>query len=564
MAQKPLDPAIMDRVLKAIAQTRLAHPDWPLRANHRGCVTGAAKRALIEDGDESEQTWESRFRRTKQLRPVEWERAGQGIYEPSPAERPSAPVRVVGKTARYLLTAAQDETAVHGPFWSNLQAYAAHLGAEVMVGGFTYQKGLFEDHAARSAVFAEAVRPFMRHEQVRLSADIVFCAEMNTLPTAVRPLSGLDTYTQGRWGVFPHAKIQLISVPSHFTRHPALLMTTGACTVENYVERKAGLKAAFHHILGATLVEIDPSGRVFCRQISAADDGSFQDLDRRVRDGQVTRGHRIEALTPGDIHVEKIDPIVAKALWGVDTTTMTRVDSGLIDVLRPRYQTFHDLLDFTARNHHRKGDHLFRFQMHLSGEDRIERALERCARFIRATERDDCQTVVIPSNHNDAFPRWLREGDPREDEVNARLWFQANDALYAAAERGDRTFDVFRWAVSRHDPQGLEGIVFPPRDASFLICQDHGGIECNYHGDKGPNGARGTPQALTRVAMRLNTGHTHSASILDGVYTAGLTGLMDQGYNGDSPSSWSHSSILTYPNGKRTIITIKEGRWRAE
>lgn len=58
-------------------------------------------------------------------------------------------------------------------------------GAEVMVGGFTYQKGLFEDHASRAAVFAEEVRPFMRHEAVDLG-PVVFCAEMNTLPTAVR------------------------------------------------------------------------------------------------------------------------------------------------------------------------------------------------------------------------------------------------------------------------------------------------------------------------------------------------------------------------------------------
>jgi hypothetical protein len=551
----------MLQVLQAVAKTRLARPDLVLTASNGRCVIGAAKTALVEQTGVSKETWDSRFLRTRQVMAQEWEAACYGEFD---AEAIHQPLRIAGVTARYLLTAAQDNTPVHEPFWLNLLAFAKHIGAEVMVGGFTYQKGLFEDHAARAAVFAEAVRPHLRHEQVRLSADILFCAEMNTLPTAVRPLSGLDTYTQGRWGVFPHAKIQLVSVPTHFTKHAAMLMTTGACTVPNYVAKKAGLKAAFHHILGATLVEIDPSGRVFCRQISATDDGSFQDLDLKVRNQTVTKGHRIEAMTPGDIHVEKIDPVVAKTIWGIDVAKMERVTPDcMIDVLRPRFQFAHDLIDFAARNHHRRGDHLFRFQTYIAGEASIDRAFARGARFLRASERDFCQTAIIPSNHNDAFPRWLREGDPREDEVNARLWFQANDALYAAAERGDGAFDVVRWALGRHDADGLESIVFPPRDASFLICQDHGGIECNYHGDKGPNGARGSPQALSRVAMRLNTGHTHSASILDGVYTAGLSGLMDQGYNSDSPSSWSHSLIITYPNGKRTICTIRDGHWRA-
>jgi len=352
-------------------------------------------------------------------------------------------------------------------------------------------------------------------------------------------------------------------VPTHFTRHPAMLMTTGACTVANYVEKKAGLKAAFHHIFGATLVEIAADGLVFCRQISATDDGSFQDLDARVRGGVVTRGHRVEAITPGDIHIEKIDPVVARTIWGLDVETMTKTADGLVDHLRPRFQFLHDLIDFAARNHHRRGDHAFRFALHVAGEAEIEQAFDRGARFLRASARDFCQSVVIPSNHNDAFPRWLREADPRLDEVNALLWFDANAALYRAIAAGDATFDVVRWALARHDGRALDDIAFPPRDASFLICQDAGGIENIYHGDKGPNGARGTPQALVRVSSRLNTGHTHVAGILDGIYTAGLSGLMDQGYNTDAPSSWSHSLIVTYPNSRRTIITVRDGRYCA-
>jgi hypothetical protein len=209
------------------------------------------------------------------------------------------------------------------------------------------------------------------------------------------------------------------------------------------------------------------------------------------------------------------------------------------------------------------GDQHFRYSMHVAGASSVDDEFAKCARFLRASARPTCQTVVIPSNHNDAFPRWIREFDGRGDEVNLLLWHEANAAILRAIRDGDTRFDVVRWALARHDGQSLEDILFPPRDASFLICQDQGGIENIYHGDKGPNGARGTPQALINVAMRLNTAHTHVAGILDEIYTAGLSGLMDQGYNTDAPSSWSHTLIATYPNAKRSLITMRGDRYRA-
>jgi len=463
-----------------------------------------------------------------------------------------------GPARRYLLTAAQDDTDVHLGFWANLHAYAEALGANVLVGGFTYQKGLYEDHATRTAAFRAEVQPYLEHENVDLG-PVIFFAKMNTLPTAVKPLSGLETHARGNFGVFPHAKVQLVSVPSLASGLGyAHQMTTGACTIANYVEKKAGQKAAFHHQIGATLVEIDNSDRVFCRQITATDDGGFQDLDAVVRDGHVTWGNRIEAITWGDIHHEKLDLEVAKACWGLGGYT-----NNMLDVLRPRHQFFHDLLDFMRRNHHRKGDHHFRFRMLQGPRDKVEDDVADCAAFLRQTERPWATSVVVPSNHHDAYERWLRETDPREDPANALFWFRSNTAVYEAIEKGDEEFDVFRWALARADDRNMDDIVFPPRGGSYIVCQASGGIECAFHGDQGVNGARGSPQNLARVAVRMNTGHAHSPAIVDGVYTAGLCGLMDQGYNNEALSSWSHTQIVTYPNGKRTLVTVVDGRWRA-
>ena len=493
-------------------------------------------------------TWKSRIRRCQESDPAGYAAALAG----SPH---------TGEVRRYILTAAQDNTPVHGPFWANLLAFAAHVGAEVIVGGFTYQKGLFEDHAARSAVFATDVQPYLRHDRVDLG-PIDFCAEMNILPTAARPLSGLETYTGAKWGVFPHAKVQLVSVPTLLVGQPKIIMTTGAVTVQNYLPKKAGQKAVFHHVQGATLVEIDASGLPFCRQINATADGAFQDLDLQVRDGVVTGGHRVECITWGDIHREKIDPAIALACWGLDVETDTIVAPGMIDVLRPRHQIMHDLLDFEARNHHRIHDHHHRFRMIKRGTDSVADGIAASASFLRLTERDFCQTAVVPSNHHDALTRWLVESDFREDAANALVYLRCTTAIYEAMDRGDEGFDVFKWALQRADPTGLPGIIFVPRNGSYIICQGAGGIECAVHGHQGPNGSRGSPNAFTRVATKMITGHTHVAGILDGVYTAGLSGLFDQGYN-DGASSWSQTHVVTYPNGRRTLLTMHGRRWRA-
>lgn len=475
----------------------------------------------------------------------------------SPKQAPN-----VGAVQRFLLTGAQDDTDLHMGFWENLLAYSKVVGAAVMVGPFTYNKAVFSDHETRTGAFRPEVQPYLHYEKVDLG-PIVFCAEMNTLPTANDPLSGLEPYTGQKWGVFPHAKIALVTVPTLVGRPPKQIMTTGCVTIENYIQKKAGLKAQFHHCIGATIVEIDDAGRVFCRQINATADGSFQDLDVIVRRGAVTRGNRVEAIGWGDIHKPKLDPIVADAAWGLDLATgKTDPDGSMIDTLRPRYQFFHDLLDFTARNHHRIKDHRFRFAMVTRGTDSVQEEVAITAKFLRASERDFCESVIVYSNHDDALGRWLDTADFREDAVNARFFLRCTTARYDAIDRGEPRFNIFREALSWADERDLAGITFVDDDESFLICQASGGVECAMHGHLGINGARGNAKAFTKTSVKINRGHDHSPSIHGGVFTAGLSGLMDQGYN-RGLSGWMHSHIVTYPSGKRSLVTMIDGKWRA-
>lgn len=94
-------------------------------------------------------------------------------------------------------------------------------------------------------------------------------------------------------------------------------------------------------------------------------------------------------------------------------------------------------------------------------------------------------------------------------------------------------------------------------DQSFVI----EGIAVDMHGDKGPNGARGSIKNLRRIGVRSVIGHSHSPGISEGAYQTGTSTFLRLEYNG-GPSSWLNTHCAIYPNGKRTLISILNGKWR--
>ena len=461
---------------------------------------------------------------------------------------------------RYLLTSAQNNTRIHKPFWANLMALKEHIGAELLIGTFTYNHNAYGQLAVKrgtrklqgSLWYDNLIEPYVVDKRVMLTPSLAWCGEMNILPTAIYPISGLESYTGRASSIFPHAKISLDSVPSGKYEGTKFCYTTGSVTQRNYINKKAGLKAEFHHSYGALLVEVNSSGSWFVRQINASDTGEFYDLDMRVQDEKISTGHHAMAINWGDVHVAKLETPVEEIAWG---------KNGMLDVLKPKYQFMHDLFDFRARNHHDTKDPHGMFARHVHGPNVVEQEINEVASFLHKASRPQVETVVVDSNHDNAFTRWLRDGDYKTDPANALYFLESQLEYYRAIERDDRNFHLLEWALRR--AQCPKTVRFLREDESFIICPDtYGGIECGMHGHLGPNGARGNPKSFAKMGRKSNTGHTHSAQIINGVYVAGVTAALIQGYN-KGPSSWSHSHILTYENGKRTIITMWQGKWRA-
>ena len=452
---------------------------------------------------------------------------------------------------RFVFTSAQNNTFIHEDFFAALMNFCAHNEAQLVISPFTYNKSGFQNGTKdnEDLWYDPRLLPFFVKESTQITESLIFCGELNILPTAVNPLSGFENYTQSASGIVPHTKVQMRSLPRMKGEEPRFLYTTGAVTQRNYIPKKAGQKAEFHHVFGALYVEIDENGTWFARQLVADEAGTFFDLTTEYTSTGVSSNHKAAAITWGDIHIEKIDTQVAQAGWGDQGSMLT--------VLRPDFQFIHDLTDFRARNHHNIKDPYHLAEMHVEGHANVERDLQECGAFLQYITRFGNTAVVVESNHDQALKRWLREADIRQDPENAEFYHRANMMIHQAIQAKDKRFNVFEWAVSGDGL--LDGpVVFLQEDDSFLVKN----IEQGLHGHRGPNGSRGAINGFRTVGRKINIGHSHSAGIFDGVYVAGVSGLLDMDYN-KGPSSWSHSHIVTYPNGKRTIITMKNGKWRA-
>jgi hypothetical protein len=467
----------------------------------------------------------------------------------------------------YLLTCAQNNTLVNESFWNNLLAYREWLtsfndtsSVELLVSRFTYnktdsqearsKKKQTQDHTAIGPTFDSRIAEYAFDSQIELAPSLVFCAEANIIPTAARPLSGFETYTGRNSGIFPHVKLALESVPQMEGTGAKFNYTTGTVTRRNYIQRKEGLKAEFHHVYGALIVEVDSDGAWYVRQLSADNDGTFFDLDRLVSKGRVEAGHAVEAITWGDVHLASADFEQIELNWG---------SGGIIDQLKPNHQFLHDVLDFKSRNHHDTKNPHRNFKKWVHGDDDVEQECLDVANFLaEIAARDFCKTHVVASNHDNALERWLNEGDYRSDPRNALFFLEQQLAYYKAMAEGEE-HHVFEHAMQQ---MGVSiDVHFMREDESFVLCPSHGGIECGLHGHLGSDGARGTPSNLSRMGRRANTCHTHSTRILDGLYVAGTCAMKPDYKRG--PSSWSYSHVITYSNGKRAIITVYDGKWKA-
>jgi len=437
-----------------------------------------------------------------------------------------------GKGAVFV--AAQNNTDPH-PFFYSLVHYCEKKGYNLHVAPFVYNKngfqnGVFDDD---DIYYHHDILPYLSDERIKFG-PVVFAADINILPTTKNPTSGFDGLvdcTTNTRAIIPSARLSARTLPSPKNMPARWLYSTGACTKRNYIQKKTGKLGEIRHTFSAIVVDRDNN----IRQLVADESGGFYDLDPwpeyHSPQGEATAHETIAAYIPGDIHAEKL----GGGSLGDSLEIAAR--------LNPESIMFHDIIDFTSRNHHNRKNPLFIFQQgNQTVEDDIKAGSAVLDRF-----REKCPTstlAVVKSNHDEALDKWLDETDYREDPLNAEFFLDMQLDRY----RGDITEDILGHAMRKLGYTDTNTI-FLDADESYTI---HG-VELGQHGHYGPNGARGNPASFANMGLPMVHGHTHSPAINWPVVTVGISARMDMGYN-KGPSSWAHCDAVLYHNGTITLI----------
>ncbi len=443
----------------------------------------------------------------------------------------------ISRSKKFVITTAEVGKQVHRGFLASIKKYCKLNNAELFVlpcvdpasiNAWTIDKKLLDDLLVK---------------EINLNSNL-FISTIKLSSKQINPLTGLGRIGQ-RNGSFIYAspKQFLKVVPVSNNKLPHVLMTTGSITVSNYApkanymsERTAYI-ANNDHVMGALIVEIKNDTFFYFRQVQADKKGHFIDLGKQYSSSGV-KDFAPSALVLGDWHSGQTDPYAA-ACW-----------LDICEELKPKYLVMHDLFDGLSINHHEQHKTILKAKRYEQNQLVLSREIMKV--------RDDLdnklcpaveEVVVVASNHDEFLHRYLEDGLYVHDPQNHRTSLELAIAM-----------------LDGHNPleQGVKNVGLKSKNVRWLKRDEDfkiAGIQLGAHGDKGPNGSRGSLINLEAAYGSCVVGHSHTPGIIRDAWQVGTTSLMNLGYN-EGPSSWLHSSCLVYENGSRQLIIVVDEDWK--
>jgi len=307
----------------------------------------------------------------------------------------------------YFITSAQNATPLHEGFYNAItKAFLPDTRAEFVVIPLRYKNATSQWTASQEdQEWWYADDKYLFNRRKKLNSNLTLIGDIPIQPTAVDPLTGLESITHGESGIFGHTKLRMTTVPTPQNKAPKVLTTTGALTMPNYTETKAGKKGEFHHVQGGVVIEIVDQNKFHLHHINCRKDGAFIWLDRAYYpDGRVELAPRYKAIVFGDAHYRFADPAVVEATFGPD---------GLVDLLDPEIFVWHDLLDCYFGNPHHVGNPFIKKAKHSANFHRAEDEVAETIEWMCNLGRDH-KNYIVPSNHDDMLSRWIIREDWKE------------------------------------------------------------------------------------------------------------------------------------------------------
>ncbi len=443
---------------------------------------------------------------------------------------------------RFIVTWGQTQTPIHEQFLTNLEAYANHIDASIHVIAGTYKNPTsLESSKAQKKKNKDTtnwhprLRPYLDAKRQKIHEYLCILSDVKVPPTASTPLSGFNGITALESCIIGHPRVHFKSLPVMDGYPNKLLLTTGAITLENYTDSKAGAKGSFHHTLGAVIIELD--GDIFhVRQIQCDSEGTFCDLLFELRDGKV--GTYLDksgcpAIIFGDLHTGQHCQVSLDV-----ALTLAR------DMMCERV-ILHDIFDGKSISHHEANNPFVLLESEKNDLLDLEAEIERMVGFIK--DNDDLNYVVVRSNHDDFLDRWLINTDWRKQANKSAYLYYAMVLSSGKAPKG-----VIPYVLESR----CKNVIGLGINDSYRVMN----WELSIHGHLGSNGSRGSAIQFKQLNTKNITGHTHTPTREDGHLSVGTLTKLRIGYN-NGASAWLNTCVVIYPTGKASHINIIKGKY---
>lgn len=433
------------------------------------------------------------------------------------------------KKKRFIISWAQNSTEVHKPFLKNIEVYAKHIDAEILIvpgryRGRTAPQGEEEDH-----IWDKAIEPYLVAKRTVLHKYMTLLGDINIIATASDPLNGLEGLTGESSSIIGHPRSHQHIIPVLGDTEPKIMLSSGSITIKNFGDSKVAKKAEFHHTFGFVVVEIADVKTFHVRQIHATAEGNFCDLYSKVENGKISRVNKVQACVMGDIHCGSEDPKVM-------TSTFK-----LFDNLYPEKILAHDIYDGRSILHHTRNNPFVQYQNMMEGKSSLKDEIKYMMDWLAIMDKK-YDLVIVRANHDTVIERWLIDFNWKLDRENMKEYIEYSNVML----NGDAPKGIIPYIINKRFPKiKTLGI-----DESFKIA----GWELGQHGDHGSNGSRPSPNAFRKLQTKIIVAHSHQSWVKDGAMCVGTTTHLKLDYNKKGSSSWINAHAIIDCYGKAQLI----------
>lgn len=459
----------------------------------------------------------------------------------------------IAKKGRIIITSLINDTGIEGDFLKSLENAKEHFNKTVPTQLFILQNKYRNTDAWHSGGANEEIswhsdaHPYLLQNNLVVNKNLEIYSNFNVTPTAVNPLSGMESIGGQRSIIFAHPQIRMLPVASPKNHYPKLMYTTGSISKkDSYTKSKTGIKAKYHHKNSALIIDYDTKEfHVTHIEMDEKTKGFYLFDEMITKDSVVNYVKETDdrpSIVFGDLHEWPLSKpkykFVRDILWDKDDS--------VCKTLEPKHMVLHDIYDGFSGSHHHRNNFAVEYRKHVLEQDSVSEELNSLVVFLNKLDKEfDSELCIVHSNHDEHLDKWLNSVDARRDFKNSKVYHLLMYLLIDSLEKNG-TGDALKLYLRHMTDYQLTFV--SPND-EFLI----NGVDCSQHGDRGVNGARGVG-GYSKTSRPMVHGHTHTPYVTFDVMGTGV--LPDEMDYAKGMGTWMKSSVLIYPNGTKGHIHI--------